>query len=83
MGRSTGTVGERWATFGGGVALGSWGAEPLFIYFELVNVKLEIGLGLFIGVSGMALVSAFIKTVRETNWAEVWTGIFKGFGGRK
>lgn len=62
-------TGERWATFFGGLGLAAYLTESIFVFFELTSIKIESGLALLIGLFGMSLVAAVIKTIRETDWA--------------
>ena len=62
---------ERWVTFGGGLGLATGLTESVFAWLELTNMKLEAGLAVVIGLFGMSIVSALIKTVRETNWSSI------------
>ena len=70
---------ESWGTFGGGWALAVYLAQPVTLFFEL-KPAVETGISLLIGLFGMAVVAATIRTVKDTDWS----GIIKGkLGGGK
>jgi len=62
---------ERWFTFVSGWALASYLAGPLTAFFELTHSTMETGISMLVGLFGMSLVAAVIKTIRETDWAGI------------
>lgn len=74
---------ERWTTFLGGCALGSW-CTSLVINALGVSERLEAPAAIIVGVFGMAVVSAIIKVIKDTDWIGVMKSVLGGkFGGDK
>jgi hypothetical protein len=75
---------ERWITFVGGVAIGSYASEPLARAVESAAEPVHQGLALGLGLFGMAIAAAVIKVIRETNWTTIVSSIvnFRAGGGK-
>lgn len=71
---------EKWSTFFGGWALGAYIGSPLSRFLE-VDVKVDSGIALLVGLFGMAVVAAIIKAIRDTRWAELIKARFGGGNG--
>lgn len=64
---------QKWCVVGVGGALGTYGAGPII---ELAQIstktdRLEVAIGLMLGLFGMSLTAAIIKTIRDLNIAEI------------
>lgn len=68
---------EKWSTFFGGWALGAYIGAPLTSFLEL-PAKVEVGMALLVGLFGMSVVAALIKTLRETQWNAILKGRLGG-----
>lgn len=72
---------ERWTTFIGGVGIAHYWAEGLAYFLQL---KFEAGLAVLLGIFGMAVISAFMKMIKETDWPGIVKSILSfRFGGGK
>lgn len=62
---------ERFVTFLGGLALGSYTTGVASDLFELTTESAEVGVAILIAMFGMSLAAAVIKVVKETKWSEI------------
>lgn len=80
------TLWERWVTFIGGVAIGSYGTEPFISGMELEGKAhiFETFISLIFALVGMAVISACVKAIQAISWADVMDIIksILGRGGR-
>lgn len=69
------TTKQKWVSFIGGTAVGSYLSEPLVIVMELTP-KVEVGFSIVLGLFSMSLVAQLIKL----NWSDVFWGVLGKFG---
>jgi mannose/fructose/N-acetylgalactosamine-specific phosphotransferase system component IID len=62
---------RRWIVAAGGLAIGALGTGPLVAYFRMTPLIYDGAVGLVLGLFGMSVVSAVLKTVRDTDWAGI------------
>lgn len=67
---------DKFTTAAGGAASANYLTEPAMQFFGLTPATFEGGLGFIIGLFGMSIAAAVVRTIRDTNWAE-WFKFWK------
>ena len=60
---------EKWSTFFGGALLAGYLTQPVMEFMEIKSQSVGPGVSLMIGLFGMSLAAAVIRTLKSTDWS--------------